>query len=114
MSTYTLDLFVPPRTPLVAADDLADTLEKVGNEVLGTPYPYDLKLRGEASITIMLAWGAEAKVKKCQNINGGHINIGVRLDQTIEAYRKLGAQALKIAHVLEQYRKQETGENTNE
>ena len=105
---YTITLEVHSRTPLEVADDLADMLEKVGNEVLEIPYPYELDLSTEIHIL-------EAQLEKAGEATaryGVTDSVGMLVTET--AYRKLGVQALKIAHILEQYRKQETGENENE
>lgn len=118
---YTITLEVHSRTPLEVADDLADMLEKVGNEVLETPYPYDLDLSAEKGKAEDLEREARLNADSylfVQQEMYDYLPEGEQrtkfLEATIEDYRKLGVQALKIAHILEQYRKQETGENENE
>ena len=107
---YTITLEVHSRTPLEVADDLADMLEKVGNEVLETPYPYEVAIVKELDELESALAQVTLEAKLFTRVGDEY---GV-LSSTIEKSVKLGVQALKIAHILEQYRKQETGENENE
>lgn len=96
---YDIDIFIPSRQPRKQIDRFVDMLETVGNEVTDRPYPYEISLLTECEKLVTLA--EDARFEAVLTENG----------RAIKKLIKTGVQALKIAHILNEFRIQQENES---